>query len=294
MQIDKITTHDLAIFHDEEEFSVFHRLNFTKTAVGKEWLRRFFMQPHGDLQKIRGTQNMLQLLQEKSAQWPTYITNGTVLVIDKFLDYELDAIPAALNRLSSLAYRLLHPSDYSMARFSVRHFADFYRGLRQLSEMLGDVALPRQLSYHIDRINLVLGEEPLARLAALDPGATLSIQETLYYAYYLRGSYKSKTLELIDVYGRLEAWYSMACAMTHFHLQFPQFVDSDEPKFSARGLYHVLIPEPVAYDLVMDPQQNFIFLTGANMAGKSTLIKAAGAAVYLAHRAWACRRNQWS
>ena len=33
----------------------------------------------------------------------------------------------------------------------------------------------------------------------------------------------------------------------------------------------------------MDPRTNFIFLTGANMAGKSTFIKSMGLAVFLAH-----------
>lgn len=33
----------------------------------------------------------------------------------------------------------------------------------------------------------------------------------------------------------------------------------------------------------MNPEHNFLFLTGANMAGKSTLIKSVGAAVFLAH-----------
>ena len=37
------------------------------------------------------------------------------------------------------------------------------------------------------------------------------------------------------------------------------------------------------YDLEMDPSHNFLFLTGANMAGKSTLIKSLGSAVFLAH-----------
>jgi len=39
----------------------------------------------------------------------------------------------------------------------------------------------------------------------------------------------------------------------------------------------------VAYDVQMDRQSNFLFLTGANMAGKSTFIKAVGGAVFLAH-----------
>jgi DNA mismatch repair ATPase MutS len=44
-----------------------------------------------------------------------------------------------------------------------------------------------------------------------------------------------------------------------------------------------LLSNPVGYDLEMNRDTNFIFLTGANMAGKSTLIKAVGLSVYLAH-----------
>ncbi|RYZ22842.1 MAG: DNA mismatch repair protein MutS [Chitinophagaceae bacterium] len=283
MQIDKITTHDLAIFHQEEEFSVFHRLNFTRTEVGKEWLRRFFLQPHSDIGKIQGTQNILRILLERASDWPEYITNGTVLVIDKFLDYNLDPIPQTLNRVNSFSYRLLHSQDYSMIRYSIRHFVDFYRGLRQLHGLLRSAELPRQLSYYVDRIEAILREDPLSALADVKPGTVFGIRENLYFAYHLRGRYKNNTLELIDIFGRLEAWHSMARAMEHFGLRFPSFVEGAEPKLNARGLYHVLLPTPVPYDLVMDPKQNFVFLTGANMAGKSTLIKAVGASVYLAH-----------
>ncbi|MFN5136474.1 MAG: MutS-related protein, partial [Chitinophagaceae bacterium] len=51
----------------------------------------------------------------------------------------------------------------------------------------------------------------------------------------------------------------------------------------ATGLYHLLLQTPTAYDVTLNPQTNFIFLTGANMAGKSTFIKAVGCSVYLAH-----------
>jgi hypothetical protein len=34
MQIDKISFNDISIFHEEEEFSIFHKLNFTKTEGG--------------------------------------------------------------------------------------------------------------------------------------------------------------------------------------------------------------------------------------------------------------------
>ena len=60
MQIDKITFNDISIFQVEEEFSIFHKLNFTKTTGGKEWLRRFFTEPHHDLKRIIGTQNIIK------------------------------------------------------------------------------------------------------------------------------------------------------------------------------------------------------------------------------------------
>ena len=49
MEIDKTTFSDISVFHQEEEFSIFHKLNFTRTIGGKEWLKRFFTQPHNDL-----------------------------------------------------------------------------------------------------------------------------------------------------------------------------------------------------------------------------------------------------
>jgi len=75
----------------------------------------------------------------------------------------------------------------------------------------------------------------------------------------------------------------MAMAMKRLNLQFPNFSEQDEPLIEAKGLYHILLADPVAYDVELTPHSNFLFLTGANMAGKSTFIKAVGAAVFLAH-----------
>ncbi|MGZ8538603.1 MAG: MutS-related protein [Flavisolibacter sp.] len=283
MQIDKITFDDIAIFHLEEEYSIFHKLNFTKTVGGKEWLRRFFSEPHHELKRIIGTQNIIKTLLEHLDEWPTEITNGTIIMIDKFLDYHLDPVPKNLTVFNSYSYKILHAQDYSMLKYSVKHLSDFYRGLKKLLMLLDNIQLPANLRFYIDRIHATLKEEPLKLLAETKGGEQLSIKQNLYFAYHLRNHYKSDTLELIEIYSRLEAWYSMAMAVKTFGLRFPEFIEEDYPYFNAEGLFHVLLQEPVAYDLVLQPKENFLFLTGANMAGKSTMIKAVGAAVFLAH-----------
>lgn len=283
MQIDHISFNDIAIFHPEEEFSVFHKLNFTRTVGGKEWLRRFFTEPHHDLEKIRGTQRVIRTLMERVQDWPTDISNGTILVMDKFLDYALDPISQHQNAVNSTIYQWLHSEDYSMVKYSVGHFADFFRGLSRIADLLEGLNLPPHIRIYIERIIQLLKEAPLGELAALPQGHRFSPRQNLYFGFHLRGRYRSNILELMDIFCRLDAWYSMAVAVKTYNLSFPEFVEQDTPLVEAQGLYHILIPQPIPYDLQMNPSHNFLFLTGANMAGKSTLIKSVGAAVFLAH-----------
>ncbi len=50
-----------------------------------------------------------------------------------------------------------------------------------------------------------------------------------------------------------------------------------------QGLYHPGITGAVTNSVSLHGNSNVIFLTGANMAGKSTFMKSFGIAVYLAH-----------
>ncbi len=283
MQIDNTSFSDISIFHHEEEYSIFHKLNFTRTTGGKEWLRKFFSEPHSDVKKIIGTQKIIRTFIEHVKDWPDAITNGTVLMMDKFMDYALDPISESANSFNNIFYRWLHSEDYAMVKYSIIHFADFYRGIKQVAELLEDLELPSSIQFYADRISKILKESPLKKLAETLPAQNFSTRENLYFGYHLHGRYKTDTLELIDIYSRLDAWYSMAVAVKTYKLSFPEFIEQETPLVDASGLYHVLLPNPVAYDLHMNPENNFVFLTGANMAGKSTLIKAVGSAVFLAH-----------
>lgn len=283
MEIDKTTFSDISIFHTEEEFSIFHKLNFTRTNGGKEWLQRFFSEPHADVRRIKGTQKIIRTLLNHVDEWPSDISNGTILVMDKFLDYNLDPISDNQHPITNATYKWFHREDYSMVKYSMRHFADFYRGIKKLATQFEELTdLPASFKIYIERILQLLRETPLQRLSDTrrEP---FSLAQNLYFALHLRGRYKTDTLELIDIFYRLDAWYSMAMAVKTFDLSFPEFIETDQPVVSAKNLYHLLIPNPVSYNVEMDPEHNFLFLTGANMAGKSTFIKSIGSAVFLAH-----------
>src|SRR5690606_8566267 len=133
------------------------------------------------------------------------------------------------------------------------------------------------IKIYIERVSGLLTETPLQKLANTKADHTFSIREHMYYGYHLRGRYKSRILDLLEIFGRLDAWHSMAMAVKKYELSFPEFITQSSPHIDAKGLYHILLPQPTPYDLQMNPKHNFLFLTGANMAGKSTLIKSVGA-----------------
>lgn len=75
-----------------------------------------------------------------------------------------------------------------------------------------------------------------------------------------------------------EAYLSVSKGIIKHGFVFPSF---DESALTIEGLYHPLLKNPVRNDLIA--KKNVILLTGPNMSGKSTLLKALSLCVYLGH-----------
>ncbi|HXB35256.1 MAG TPA: hypothetical protein VNV35_17625 [Puia sp.] len=283
MEIDNTTYEDLSLFSRHEEYSLFHKLNFTRTQSGKDLLLELFANPLDKLEEIQATQRTLGRILEKIDQWPTTISNGTIMVMDKFYETAIDDLPAAHNLPAALSYKIFHSADYAMVRYSVGHFVDFVRGMNQLVTLLDVPDNPRLLSELLERARRLLEQEVLQAMAKTTPGIKLNPIQIIYYGQFVRLRFKTAMQSLIEIHSRLDAWYSMAMATRRFQLSFPVFVDQAEPYLEATALYHLLLPQAVSYDVRLDKDANFLFLTGANMAGKSTFIRAVGVVVFLSH-----------
>lgn len=295
MEIDKTTFADLSLYNHEEEFSIFHKLDFTRTSGGRDRLLENFDKPFSDLRSINETQKILSLILQSVDEWPPSISNGTIMVLERFYGTAIDDIPLAHHLPAAIQYKLFHAPDYSIVRYSIAHFADFIRGMQKIIALYyrADIAgCPAMLSDLLAKAEKLLDHDTVRALARTEPGAKYKPTQVIYYGYYIRSYFKTAALSLIEIYSQLDAWYSMAMATRHYNFTFPVFRDqapgppippSDGPYLDARALYHILLPIPVSYDVRLDRDANFLFLTGANMAGKSTFIRAVGVAVFLAH-----------
>ena len=121
METDKTTLKDLSIFDRDDEFSVFSKLNFTRTTGGRERLRQIFSSSLNDIESIKNVQETLQLILANRQQWPLFISNGTVMMIHKFYESTIDDIPSRTTILSARLYKLLHGPDFSLVKYSIGH-----------------------------------------------------------------------------------------------------------------------------------------------------------------------------
>jgi DNA mismatch repair ATPase MutS len=283
MLIDNITLEDLSIFHAEEDQSVFNTLNYTLTNGGRHWLRHLLSTPYSDLKPIIETQQTLQLIIRHHDNWPRLVSNGTIMVIERFYESQVDEMPRRPNLVSAVNYKLLHHSDYSLTAYTTGHAIDFLKGMKQMADLFEADEKPALLKTIIDSMRLLLQKTEVKEMIAVKDKTQLTMVEKLRFGHFILYHFRHQVHDLVDLYGRLDAYYSLATAVKEKQLQFPTFSSDAYPYIAADALYHILLKQPVPYHLEMNHSTNFIFLTGANMAGKSTFIKAVGLAVYLAH-----------
>lgn len=283
MIIDQTSLRDLSLFHEEEAFSLFHKLNFTNTEEGKAQLYLKFSQPLSNRVQIQEIQHILRHIIAQEEEWPLSISNGTLMVLEKFYDSHIDPLPERVHLLNALGYQIFHGPDFALIRYSLVHFADFLRGMHQLTLLFSIGNMPGEIREFVNRITGLLSPPEIQRLLNRTSHKPFDRTETLFYGNYIYRHFKPSAFELIEIFGHFDAWRSMAAASRHYQLCFPEFAESPLPMIAVQQLYHLLLPQPVAYDVQMSRESNFIFLTGANMAGKSTFIKAVGCAVFLAH-----------
>lgn len=283
MDIDKTTLADLSMFRNGEDESVFDKLNLCSTTHGSEQLKINFSTALKTTENIISVQLTLQLILKYQQQWPKQITNGTIMVVEKFFDSNISTIPAHPSSLEAYSYKLFHGPDFALVSFSAKQCFDFIKGLQVLVRLFGQADQPEPLKKILTEVTRIINKEQFNVVAKNKAADELNMQDMLKFAHFIRYGFRHNMLDLVVLYAQIDAWYGMAMAVQKYELVFPDFVPHNGPLVEIKGLYHLLVQEPVAYDVLLDRKTNFLFLTGANMAGKSTFIKSVGTAVFLAH-----------
>lgn len=282
MQVDKITLQDIGLFDNEEHKGLANHLNFCKSNGGSMYLNAFLHEPLGELSKIEERQQALQALILHLQQMDQMkISNGTCLIIEKFFETSFKNIPVQISLPGAYWYQFWNKADYSLIKYSVEHLVLFIQNLMDWVTLFEQEKKNPVLEKLVRKINKLLIHPELAHLSYKQK--MTNPQEILSLGHFFLYRYKNNTGSLLEYFYELDAYYSLAKAHQEYDFHFPNWVDDAKPYLAVEAAAHPLVSNAIGNDLTLSSSNNFLFLTGANMAGKSTFIKTIGIVVYLSH-----------
>lgn len=271
LQTDEQTMSDLRIFSRNGEAALFDLYNRTHTRGGEILLGEWFRSPLADREEINSRSRIIDYFSRKPVVFPYH---GSLLdLVEKYLatgqrdgaaaaaaaslgERELQNAVLAVIELLGLTHRLLEEETLKQNEF----FAADYR------QMLA-----------------VLNEPELAPALRRVPKEKLAFSASTAFDTLFRSSMQVRLKSLLAHIYRLDVYLSVAQTAAEKKLVFPVAIESEASRLVLQGVYYPTVANAVGNDLTMDAGANTLFLTGANMAGKSTLLRSISAALYTAH-----------
>ncbi len=283
--LDAHTFKDLEIFESETgDASLFDFCNLSRTRGGAAALRRRMKHPWSNADRIRSTQESISFI---TAQRQAFITLPTAYVSGGAEAYMQEILPA-------LDYR--NQLDFALGAFQIwfnhdSHYFSIVRGVQATCRLVQALrlfvaqaelaSLAGELVSLVREMRTLLARPKLSRVPDYDVGGW-GTWRMLRLDQVLRVQEKATITRLLVLIYELDALTAMADATHKYGFAMPH-IEEGLLRVHAEGLVHPYLEKAVANPVELNQESRVLFLTGPNMAGKTTYLRAFATALYLAH-----------
>ena len=282
MLVDQRTLIDLGVLPNSlGEWPLRAVLDRTHSRRSLDALKRVLAAPLSNVVEIVDRQQMFGVLPERLAtvQWKELLTLCEIV--------EADLASNDVNVPTATTARVL----FALRNRNVMVYIE--RQLAVLEQLLEQLSAINRLVAHMsaDRQLRAIA----AALAKLDESGISSAlrvaRETSVERRFrscaldqvVRMEWRSLIEEAIAQVYLLDALNGLAVAATTSAFVFPEVVDGNNVSLSVTGAHHPLLLRGTANDLTLEMAERVLFVTGPNMAGKSTLLRSLGVIILFAH-----------
>jgi DNA mismatch repair ATPase MutS len=279
---DKQTLEDLSIFSRTAENSVYSLFNRTCTAGGAAILEELFMYPLSNAAAINDRAAIIRQFSEWKSVFPCRA--DLFGIAEQYLSNtdQRTRLSAEENTIGKRLINLVTPdSEYQLlykGAVSLKEILTAFRDFIHSLELNDDSSYKKDK----DKIILLLNEPELQHLLQ-KRSATLPYEQLAEHDVVFRYQHRSLIRQILQFVYLLDAYIAIAKTANEHGFCFPNALPGKEKGLEIQAAWHPLLKKPVANSIQLMPGKNIVFLTGANMAGKSTLMKSLGICVLLAH-----------
>ncbi|MBL1409178.1 MutS-related protein [Sphingobacterium faecale] len=284
LNTDKQTLNDLQIFGKSGMQSIYALFNRTYTQGGASLLAQMFEYPKTGALEIEQRTNIIKFFYELGAEFPmdsaafdaftpyledrdhrTLLDNSTIS-LERKVNQLLGADTVIKSKQKSL--HMLGKTLASLLEFIPKLAPNFPDGLFRDQQ---------------NKIEKILTEPTFKEALTLMAKGKYNFDQLVYLDRYIRFTNINAINEILTYVYHLDTYIALARVALDHNFSFAKLIHQNDMLVDIKGFYHPLIPAAIGNDLKMDDSKRVLFLTGANMAGKSTFMKSLGINIFLAH-----------
>jgi len=283
-KLDNQTIGDLKIFGDNQGNDIYSLYNKTQTKGGAKVLKDMFTYPLSRAEEITARVNIIKHFRDYNLSFP-------------FESHIFDTITFYLSNIDERTKLSVHKdnlqrkfdsllganTDYTLLQKGTQTTLNFLIDLKNFSAGLEDEKEVLSTNKEISEIKEVINHQNFNFLKNAKISNGLSYKQTVGFDKLFRFEIRKDIQKILQYIYNIDVYTTVATVGKEKNFEFAQIDKGKENRIEIKGMYHPLVPNAKPNDISIDEKNNIIFLTGANMAGKSTFMKTFSIAIYLAH-----------
>lgn len=285
---DKQTLDDLNLLGKYKQHSIFSLFNKVKTTGGEQLLHKMFQTPLMDPAAINNRSEIFKCFQSKQIGFP--FSNEQFSIAENYLsggsanNYPVTLLNLARKKLTAT---VIKDEEYPILQNGLQQTITVLNQCKTFISQLeeGQKIEKHPFSAELHIVKTILNDQKLDWLKAeqANSASPLSLKKTARYDHLMRYTLRSELQTVMETFYQLDVYMAVAKLAKERDFGYAQALPKENNIFTASELRHPNIDKAVANPVSFSQDSNMIFLTGANMAGKSTFMKSFGINVYLAH-----------
>lgn len=268
---DEQTVEDLRLFDRKSGNGIYDLYNRTRTRGGEAILKELFLHPLSDREEISRRSSVIEHFVQQNFSFP--FSASLFDVAEKYM------IHAEVGSRHLSQQHVLGEKEIQNGVMSVIEL------IQNIKAFVEDAKLSSIAAYAKEGESIKALVQDEAFLPVLKENLKNKPSYTVVAAYDIlfRTRESNKIKQLLDYIYHLDVYLSVAEVARERQFAFPKVMTEGFSGVKLEGVYHPELKNPIGNTVAMNPSKNVLFLTGANMAGKSTFLRSVSTAVYIAH-----------
>ncbi|MBL1411209.1 MutS-related protein [Sphingobacterium faecale] len=281
-KIDQQTLEELNLLGRSKPGSVQQLFSRVKSRAGEQLLDRMFKTPLIVKAEIENRINCFRFFQHRDIIFP-------------FDSKDLSELTEYFSQVSSqstiktyfqvfwnrLLVRVLNDTRFKKELQALHALVSVLQKLDQFLPKLGDI--PSPMSQRIEVMRQQIQSGVFRELVASNIYEGFNVGQIARYQQQLRGRLSKDVQGILSFIAELDVYIAVSNVARERNFTYPIVQAAETNIWKGTDLRHPAIEHAVGNDFHLGQECNLFFLTGANMAGKSTWMKTLGISLYLAH-----------